>query len=182
MTNPVEMYHYHSWANQVIFNRLKEFPEEIFYQEVQGTFPSISKVLAHIYTTDRGWLEILSGIDMSVSMEKSGEVEEEASSRTLEELEKMFIELSQRYKSFLEMEMYLDRKIVLDNPYAGVRDTKVSEIVLHVVNHGTYHRGNVSSMLHQMGYSLTMNDYALFWYQVKSSNSSNGKKEANKNG
>nr|WP_305586406.1 DinB family protein [Fictibacillus sp. WQ 8-8] len=37
-------------------------------------------------------------------------------------------------------------------------------MVLHVVNHGTYHRGNISAMLHQLGDSSVMNDYAFYWY------------------
>lgn len=37
-------------------------------------------------------------------------------------------------------------------------------MVLHVVNHGTYHRGNISAMLHQLGDSSVMTDYAFYWY------------------
>jgi uncharacterized damage-inducible protein DinB len=54
---------------------------------------------------------------------------------------------------------------LLDNPFAGIRQTRLSEIVLQVTNHGTYHRGNISTMLRQLGHASAMNDYALFWYQ-----------------
>lgn len=60
----------------------------------------------------------------------------------------------------------LEQTILLDNPFAGIRQTRLSEIVLQVANHGSYHRGNVSTMLRQVGYASTMNDYSLFWYQV----------------
>ncbi len=53
---------------------------------------------------------------------------------------------------------------MLDNPWASLRETSLSEMILHVVNHGTYHRGNISAMLHQLGDSSVMTDYAFYWY------------------
>jgi uncharacterized damage-inducible protein DinB len=32
----------------------------------------------------------------------------------------------------------MEKRIMLDNPWAGLRETSISEMVLHVVNHGTY--------------------------------------------
>jgi uncharacterized damage-inducible protein DinB len=60
----------------------------------------------------------------------------------------------------------LEKRIELDNPYAGLRETSLAEIVLHVVNHGTYHRGNISAMLHQQGDASVMTDYAFYWYST----------------
>nr|WP_275900913.1 DinB family protein [Paenibacillus periandrae] len=45
--------------------------------------------------------------------------------------------------------------------YARTRATRLSEIVLQVVNHGSCQRGNISTMLHQLGYASTLNDYSL---------------------
>nr|WP_268808308.1 DinB family protein [Paenibacillus tyrfis] len=72
---------------------------------------------------------------------------------------------SERYRAFFRQQADLEKAIVLDNPYAGIRETRLSEIVMQVVNHGTYHRGNISAMLRQMGYASVMTEYALFWYQ-----------------
>ena len=76
----------------------------------------------------------------------------------------MYAELSVRFKAFLKDQSDLEKKITLDNPYAGVRETSLAEMVLQVVNHATYHRGNVTAMLRQMGYASVMTEYALFWY------------------
>ncbi len=35
-------------------------------------------------------------------------------------------------------------------------------ILNHVVNHGTYHRGNVTAMLRQQGYAGVATDYLFF--------------------
>ncbi len=53
------MYDYHLWANEVILNRLKELPQDIFHKEVKSGFSSVAKVMTHIYLTDLAWLEII---------------------------------------------------------------------------------------------------------------------------
>lgn len=42
--------------------------------------------------------------------------------------------------------------------------TSVSELMPHVVNHGTYHRGNITVMLRQIGYASITTDYGLYLY------------------
>lgn len=62
------MYNYHVWAYGVIIDRLKELPQEIYHQEIQSGFSSVSKVLSHIYLTDYAWFDILSGKSMNEAM------------------------------------------------------------------------------------------------------------------
>ncbi|MDR6553741.1 DinB family protein [Paenibacillus qinlingensis] len=158
------MYDYHVWANQTLINRLKELPQEVYRQEIQSVFPTVAKVIAHIYLTDRTWLDILGGKSMKEAMAASWQITEATESKSLIELEAMYVELSIRGKAFLKELPDLEKKITLDNPYAGVRETSLAEIVLQIVNHATYHRGNVTAMLRQMGYASVMTEYALFWY------------------
>lgn len=164
-TQPEIFYDYHVWAYQTIMKRLKELPRSVYRQEVTSVFPSIAKAMAHIYVTDYGWLDILSGRDMAEALASAAPLAEVAESKEIEELETMFNELAERYSAFFAQQADLEQKLVIDNPYARIRDTRLSEIILHVVNHGTYHRGNVTAMLNQLGHSSAMNDYALFWYQ-----------------
>lgn len=165
MSNAVTMYEYHVWANQRMLNLLKELPQDVYKQEIVSIFPSVSKAMAHIYTVDSSWLEIASGTEMKDAMKLTEQVTEEAERQSIEGLEAMFAALSERYRAFFRQQADLEKTIVLDNPYAGIRETRLSEIVMQVVNHGTYHRGNISAMLRQMGHASVMTEYALFWYQ-----------------
>ncbi|OIB03300.1 damage-inducible protein DinB [Paenibacillus sp. LC231] len=165
MNYPVKMYEYHVWANQAIFNRLLELPGELYNQKITSIFPTVSEALIHIYTADLGWINILSGMDMKQALTEAFQLREELESISLEDLNLRFIELSERFTAFLGQNPDLERIIRLDNPYAGIRDTRLSEIILHVVNHGTYHRGNIAAMMRQLGSSSAMTDYAFFWYQ-----------------
>ncbi|MNN91378.1 DinB family protein [compost metagenome] len=84
---------------------------------------------------------------------------------TVDEFADAFAQLAEQYTEWFRSQTDLEQTIMLDNPYARIRQTRLSEIVLHQVNHGTYHRGNVSTMLRQLGHASTMNDYSFFWYQ-----------------
>lgn len=165
MTHSVNMYDFHVWANQTMMNRLKELPRDIYTQEVQSIFPSVSKALAHIYIVDLCWFHILSGKSMSEAMQLAWQRQDEAEAKSLEELEALFAGLSEQFRVFFSRQEDMEKAVVLDNPYAGVRNTRLSEMVMQVVNHGTYHRGNISAMLRQMGHASVMTEYALFWYQ-----------------
>ncbi|MDM5188833.1 DinB family protein [Bacillus sp. DX4.1] len=160
----LNLYDYHVWANKTIFDRLKELPRDIYHKKIQSVFPSVSKTVSHIYLTDYCWLNILSGKSMKEALAFADHLKEQTETKSIEEIETMFFDLSEQYTSFFNQQEDLEKTLVLDNPYAGLRETSFSEVVLHVVNHGTYHRGNITAMLHQMGHASVMTDYGLFWY------------------
>lgn len=165
MNHSVQMFDYHAWATQTILERIKELPSSVLQQEVNTSFPTIGEAFAHIYTVDKCWLQVLSGINMPKALEECLPLQQETLRYTVDEFANAFSKLAEEYRAWFRSQDDLEQTIVLENPYAGTRDTRLSEIVLQVVNHGTYHRGNISTMLRQLGYASTMNDYALFWYQ-----------------
>lgn len=160
----LQLYDYNEWANTQIFNRLKELPKDVYRQEVQSVFSSISHVLAHVYLSDLGWIEVFSGKSMDDSLMLQEQLKEETVSKGIEEMEAMFLKLSDRYKLFLNKMENSDKPLVIENPNGDLMETSVFEQVPHVVNHGTYHRGNITAMLRQMGYVSIPTDYGLYLY------------------
>lgn len=159
----LEMYNYHAWANGVIIYRLNELPEHVYHKEIQSGFSSVSKVLSHIYLTDYAWFDIISGISMDEAMASSSELKEEVEKKSIEEMKKTFMDLYERNKALLST-VDVEKVMVVDNPYAGSLETTISESVLHVVTHGSYHRGNIATMLRQMGHTSVMQDFGLYLY------------------
>ncbi len=162
-----EMYHYHAWANQTIIGRIKELPSPVLTQEVNSSFPTIAHALSHIYMVDKSWYMVVTGTDMKEALQACLPLNERVLS-SADEYAHNFARLSEQFKDWFRGQTDLERTIMLDNPYAGIRQTRLSEIVLQLVNHGTYHRGNISAMLRQLGHPSVMNDYALYWYQQPS--------------
>ncbi|MGW9527663.1 DinB family protein [Paenibacillus terrae] len=160
----LQFYDFNVWANEQIFKRLKELPKDAYRQEIQSVFSSLSNVLAHVYLSDLGWIEVFSGKSMKHALTLAEQLKEQTESKGLEEMETMFLELSERFKSFLNQQENINKPLVIQNPSSGIMKTRVSEIVPHIVNHGTYHRGNITAMLRQMGYASVSTDYGLFLY------------------
>ncbi|MCM3729081.1 DinB family protein [Neobacillus cucumis] len=166
MTHPViKMYNYHVWANEVIIDRLRELPQDIYHKDIQSGFSSVSKVLSHIYLTDYTWFDIISGKSMNEAMATTNQLREQVEMKSIEEMKVIFLDLSERYRALLDNQKDIEKLIVVDNPYAGLLETSISETVLHVVTHGSYHRGNIATMLRQMGHTSVMQDFGLYLYQ-----------------
>ncbi len=89
-----KLYEYNVWANQQIFNRLKELPKEVYHQEIQSVFPSISHVLSHVYLSDLGWIEVFSGKTLSDALALAEQLKEQTEAKEIEEMEDLFLRLS----------------------------------------------------------------------------------------
>ncbi|QMV42499.1 DinB family protein [Cohnella cholangitidis] len=165
MNHPVRMFDYHAWATQTLLERIKELPSTVLQQEVNTSFPTIGEAFAHVYALDKCWLQILNGTSMPKALEACLPLQQETLRYSVDEFAIAFSELAEQFGAWFRSQDDLEQFIALENPYAGTRSIRFSEIVLQVVNHGTYHRGNVSAMLRQLGHASTMNDYSLFWYR-----------------
>ncbi|UFJ42598.1 hypothetical protein LOK74_08940 [Brevibacillus humidisoli] len=48
----LQRYDYHVWATRRVFLHLRELPEEIYRQEVQSVFPSVTETILHMYRVE----------------------------------------------------------------------------------------------------------------------------------
>jgi uncharacterized damage-inducible protein DinB len=161
----LKMYNYHVWANGVVIDRLKELPEDLYHREIQSGFSSVSNVLTHIYLTDYSWFEVISGKSMKQVMATTNQLREQVEKKSIDEMKEIFLDLSEQYKALLNSQEDMDKLILVDNPYAGLLETSISETLVHVVTHGSYHRGNIATMLRHMGHTSVMQDFGLYLYQ-----------------
>ncbi|MGM7721675.1 DinB family protein [Metabacillus sp. Hm71] len=161
----LQLYDYHVWANQRIFEYLKELPQDIYRKEIQSVFSSISEVLVHIYIADTIWLNVMSGISFDKA-ELRVQLREKTKGKSIEEMETMYFNLSEQFAEFFDRQGNLDQATFYEHPHFGRLETNFFELVQHVVNHGTYHRGNITAMLRQLGYPGVMTDYVVYLYAM----------------
>jgi len=159
------MYDYNVWANKEIIHHLKELPKDIYHHDIHSGFSSISQVFTHIYLVEQSWFEIIAGKNMNDVFADANRIQKELESKDIEEMENLYDELSLHNKSFLNQQENMDQVIIVDNPYAGLLETSIYESVLHIVTHGNYHRGNIATMLRQLGHPSVMQDYGLYLYK-----------------
>lgn len=144
---------YHCWANLNIINHLKVLPEEVFLKEVDSVFPTISQTLGHVLLADQVWLSRILG--------KSPDSLNNKIFQSVEEADTTFKMHSQSFDSILD-QLDEGQLIRYQTTKGDVFQQTLSEIIQHLVNHGTYHRGNIAAMIRQLGYTGTSTDYITF--------------------
>ncbi|MCY9660397.1 DinB family protein [Paenibacillus chondroitinus] len=162
----IKTYDYHAWANKKVFERLAELPEEVLHQELGNVFPTIYNGLVHIYQVDAVWLSGMMGNSYEQIIELLGTIEAKTAGKSLEELQAVYWEKAEEYRVFLHGVDDLEAKKQFPHPTFGVLNASIQELIQHIVNHGTYHRGNISSMLRQLGHAGASSDWVFYLYEV----------------
>ncbi|MCY7786014.1 DinB family protein [Bacillus inaquosorum] len=167
MTDAKQFYDYHSWANKRIFNHIEKLPEETAYQEVKSVFPSVSDVLLHMCRADYIWLNILAGVAYQEIIDSLGKFD--SAKGDMAAIKQHASDLEAQYQDFFSRQTDLEQTVSMKHPKLGKLETTYADIILHVVNHGTYHRGNVTAMLRQLGHSGVPTDYVYYLYEKRES-------------
>lgn len=161
----IKMYDYHVWANQQVFEHLKQLDESVFKKTIKSVFSSISDVLIHLYATDITWLETMKGSSFHDTVKKVESRKSEASGVTINELEALYAALSKEFYGFFAEQQDPEQIVITEHPNYGRCEFILADLIHHVVNHGTYHRGNVAAMLRQQGERGVSTDYVFFLFK-----------------
>jgi uncharacterized damage-inducible protein DinB len=146
------------WANQRVCDFLLGAEEEKLHHEINSSFSSILKTCAHVLGAESIWVMRLHGTSPAAPPAKYEEMP--------------MIEIATRWQNkSQEMINYIENKTETElmqmlsyKNLAGQSFTNaVRDIMQHVFNHGTYHRGQIVTMLRQVGYTrLFPTDYIAF--------------------
>ncbi|GIN85211.1 protein DinB [Heyndrickxia sporothermodurans] len=164
LENSLKLYQYHIWANKEIFNHLKDIPGA-YTQEVQSVFSSISDVIYHMYQVDYIWLRVMKKDSFENIMASLSQLKEGFLGKGLNEMGELYQNLSEEYKIFIGNQENINMNISVYHPRYGTLHTTYAELIQHVVNHGTYHRGNITAILRQLGYTGKPTDYVFYLFQ-----------------
>ena len=153
MTNYAE---YNLWVNQQFSNWLSAKSDDLLHQEVVSSFSSIIKTLNHIWATEEYWYSVIAE---TTEFDKR-EVTEFVTAEVLDGLVHRSKCLAQFIASLSEEE--LAKTIKIDNPWFQCELPRY-EYLLQVVNHGTYHRGQIVTMGRNVGITDASNtDYNFY--------------------
>lgn len=148
---------YGRWANRTILESVAALTPEEYARPVGGSFGSVRGTLVHLYGADWVWLERLHGR----SPRALPEGDDLAS---LDELARKWsaVEASQdAYIAGLTPERLTEPLSYIS--FAGDSFTRaLGDALLHIANHGTYHRGQVATLLRQLGRQAASTDYLRF--------------------
>ncbi|MBO1514519.1 DinB family protein [Metabacillus bambusae] len=157
MIEVIHQYAYHKWATLKVIHHVGQLPEELYTQKIKSVFPSINDTFKHMVEVDEIWFSRLKGMEI-------------ANRQFLkrEDLLVQYENLLTNFEDFLKGEEDFGRIIQYCNSGGEIFKNTVYELVQHVVNHGTYHRGNLSAMLRQINSQTVATDYIYFLREKES--------------
>ncbi|MCE2996603.1 MAG: DinB family protein [Cyclobacteriaceae bacterium] len=137
---------YSVWATERLKETLEAVDEAILFAETKSSFPSIAKTLLHAWDAEVIWLKRLQGISLDSWPSqnfKGGK----------KELLEGIVQSAKNLAEFVESKGvgYLSTSVTYKNLKGDSFENQVEDMLFHVVNHGTYHRGQVTTLLHQLG-------------------------------
>lgn len=107
-------------------------------------------------------MSVLAGVPNKDIVLKMPGWAEEAQGRTVDEMRRLFSGVAEQFRDLLGRTPDPDKTMTIEHPKYGRLDTHFSDILRHVVSHGTYRRGNVTAMLRQQGYAGVPTDYIFY--------------------
>ncbi len=158
------LFEYDRWANHSVLQAASALSAEQFTRDLGGSFGSVRDTLVHIISGEWGWLTIWKETALTsafvtelwdrieVSFDPNAYCDASAVKLKWAEVEKEQIEFVNGVT-----DVSLARML-------PVRATRLSlaHLMQHMANHSTYHRGQVSMMMRQLGAVPVATDFARF--------------------
>ena len=159
MFSPIGESHlrYHKWANSQIMDECLKLTAEQLVKDFGGSFGSIYDTAKHLYQADSIWLDRLEGWSTNEQSRY------EAPGCTFE-LRDAWAEVQDKLIAFgaalseTDWEREISYKSMRGEPFKS----SIWQIVLQVVNHGTYHRGQITNLLRMSGAKAVNLDFIRF--------------------
>jgi uncharacterized damage-inducible protein DinB len=140
------LFAYDAWANRRMMDACAALPSEQFTRDLGSSFCSVRDTLAHIMGAQWIWLERFHGRSPN-SFLPAEQFADVASLRTRwNEVQNDLIAYVGGL-SAADLERRFDYRDMKGNAYSSV----VWQTLQHLANHGTYHRGQVTTLLRQLG-------------------------------
>jgi len=141
----LKLYQYNAWANSRVLGALAQ---------QQVTDDKILTLMSHVMAAQLIWLHrILNQPAPDVELWKK---------YSLDRLQQLSDEGSSRWLQFIEANDGFNRQLRYHNYVGHAFENNIEQIMIHTVNHATYHRGQVALLMRERGYEPINTDYITY--------------------
>jgi uncharacterized damage-inducible protein DinB len=131
----LKLYQYNAWSNQRVLNCIQR-------QNVNDE--KIFSLMGHIVAAQFLWLHRIKGLP-APDLKLWG-------TYTLPQLIKLADEAGKQWLDFVESNENFNRELTYTNYVGDPYTNNVETIMIHLVNHSTYHRAQIAMLLRQKGF------------------------------
>jgi uncharacterized damage-inducible protein DinB len=153
-----ELYAYNHWANGRMLDATADLPHEELTRDLGSSFPSVRDTLTHMLGAEWIWLSRWMGVSPSgvpVSWDLSTHAAIRDRWRAVEEERSAFLDA----QTGASLERVIEYRNTAGEPFSN----PLWQMLRHVVNHASYHRGQITTMLRQLGRPAATTDLIVFY-------------------
>jgi uncharacterized damage-inducible protein DinB len=142
----VELLDYNYWARDRLIEAVARLTPEQYTRHLGSSFPSVKETLSHVFFAEWIWCARWHGTSPPAGRSASEYESVAALAAAWQEVEQEVRRFAGRLAD-PDLDRVVEYRLLNRAPGAST----ISQIGRHVVNHGTYHRGQITTMLRQLG-------------------------------
>jgi uncharacterized damage-inducible protein DinB len=151
------LYGYNLWANTRSLGAASALTPEQFVHDLHNSFGSVRDTLAHILGAEWVWLERWKGISPKTLLNAADFPTADALKARWDVVERERVEF---------IRALTPERLAGTLHYSNLKGDSLSaplwKAMVHLVNHSTYHRGQVTTLLRQLGAKPVSTDFINF--------------------
>ena len=152
---------YTAWASTQLVNAASTLSEQDLQHDFGTADRTIIGTLSHILRSDRTWLTRF-----------QGQASPATPSGLPGDLQTLRIEwpgIHQNLKTLVEglTDDWIDQPLSYSDSKGNTHSQPIWQLIFHVVNHGTHHRGQVAGFIRALGHTPPPLDLVFFYRQVQ---------------
>jgi uncharacterized damage-inducible protein DinB len=149
---------FNEWANTKIITWLKTYDSHILYQETASSFNTIDYTLQHLLNAEKYWLCFITNANTD---NLSWNFRENIGHQIMAELQATSAAIKNTCSNFSAED--LEETLHLVRPW-GSNQLNRYEYIMHLINHATFHRGQIITMARSLGCAenVPSTDYNFF--------------------
>ncbi|HKF21425.1 MAG TPA: DinB family protein [Candidatus Angelobacter sp.] len=153
-----QLYDYNRWANQRTLGAAARLDKGTFVRPMGNSFSSVRDTLSHILSAEWIWLERWNGISPTALLDP-------AIFPTADSLKARWQTVEQDCSRFIQSltPARLKENLAYLNRAGQRYEYPLWQQMVHVVNHSSYHRGQVTTLLRQLGAQPVATDFLEYY-------------------
>ena len=154
---------YNIWANGLLTNIISALPEEKVTQKLPGSFGSLFNTVIHLWDAEFIWWQRMK---LAERITRPGD----NYTGDIKELTQNLLQQNKQWYNWIEaaQEHALQHEFIYKNTKREQFKQPVYQMLVHVFNHGTYHRGQLVTMLRELGMEKIPATDFIEWSRVNS--------------
>ncbi|MCU0395516.1 MAG: DinB family protein [Chitinophagaceae bacterium] len=150
---------YNVWANHKILYQIQQMEEALWYQQTPASFDSLYKTILHMWDAESAWWQ-------RMRLHEKILVPSANFDPSLKDACNGLLHQSMEWEPFIRESLNedaIESKLIYKNSRGEEFYQPVKEVLLHVFNHSTYHRGQLVVMMRALGETnIPQTDFILF--------------------